>query len=388
MLQCNKISDVGIPRLSENPKNPLAKRLDPDSTERMIRPGFLDRESRQDLIELARNGSAAHRLARRANALVLLDDGMSCEAIAKVLLLDDDTIRTWHRLYEEDGIEGLTNFGYEGSTSQLSGEQQDKLKAWVAAALPRTTRQVGAWIEKEFGLVYESRSGLIALLHRLGLEYHKPSVIPRKLDKEKQRAFIESYDNLLNSLADNEAVLFADAVHPTHAARPAGCWAPSHEKLAIEQTSGRERINIHGAIDLATGQTRMIEVITVDAVSSIRLLESIEALYPMLVLIHVFLDNARYHHARLVQQWVARPGCRIKLHFIPAYCPHLNPIERLWGLMHRNVTHNKCYATCAQFADATLGFLRENVPQNWADLCDSVTDNFRIINPKDFRVVT
>ena len=45
----------------------------------------------------------------------LLDDGMSCEAIAKVLLLDDDTIRTWYRLYEEDGIEGLTNFGYEGS---------------------------------------------------------------------------------------------------------------------------------------------------------------------------------------------------------------------------------------------------------------------------------
>ena len=69
----------------------------------MIGPGFLDSESRQDLIELARDGSAAHRLARRANALVLLDDGMSCEAVAKVLLLDDDTIRTWHRLYEEEG---------------------------------------------------------------------------------------------------------------------------------------------------------------------------------------------------------------------------------------------------------------------------------------------
>ncbi len=51
-------------------------------------------------------------MARRANALVLLDDGMSCEAIAKVLFLDDDTIRTWYRLYEEDGIEGLTNFSY------------------------------------------------------------------------------------------------------------------------------------------------------------------------------------------------------------------------------------------------------------------------------------
>ena len=52
-----------------------------------------------------------------------------------MLLLDDDTIRTWYRLYEEDGIEGLTTFGYEGSACQLSGEQQEKLKGWVTAAL-------------------------------------------------------------------------------------------------------------------------------------------------------------------------------------------------------------------------------------------------------------
>jgi hypothetical protein len=27
-----------------------------------------------------------------------------------------------------------------------------------------------------------------------------------------------------------------------------------------------------------------------------------------MMLIHVFLDNARYHHAKLVQQWLAQPG--------------------------------------------------------------------------------
>ena len=108
--------------------------------------------------------------------------------------------------------------------------------------MPRTTREVGAWIEKEFSAVYESRSGLIALLHRLGLEYHKPDVIPRKLDEAKQKAFIEAYEKLLNRLSPDEAVLFVDAVHPTHAARPVGCWAPQKEKLAIEQTSGRQRI--------------------------------------------------------------------------------------------------------------------------------------------------
>jgi len=58
--------------------------------------------------------------------LLLLDQGMRCEAIAKVLFLDDDTIRTWHRLYREDGIEGLAGFGHEGSACGLSDVQQGR----------------------------------------------------------------------------------------------------------------------------------------------------------------------------------------------------------------------------------------------------------------------
>ena len=353
----------------------------------MIRPGFLDSESRQDLIELTRDGSAAHRLARRANALLLLDDGMSCQAVAKVLYLDDDTVRTWHRVYQEDGIEGLASFGYEGGACRLTAEQQERLTAWVTATLPRTTREIGAWIARECGIEYEGRSGLIALLHRLGMEHRKPTTISRKLDPAKQAVFIRSYEALLNQLPADEAVMFADAVHPTHAVRAVGCWAPKDIPVAITQSSGRERLNIHGAIDLETGNTRMLDVLVVNAASTIMLLIAIEAMYPGKRLIHVFLDNARYHHAKLVQQWLARPECRIRLHFIPSYCPHLDPIERLWGLMHRHCTHNKCYAGFKDFTRALLTFLREKVPRNWHVYCDQVTDNFRVIDPADFRVL-
>ena len=206
--------------------------------------------------ELARDGTAEHRLARRANALVLLDEGWSCQRVAKALLLDDDTIRTWHQLYLQDGIEGLAGFGYEGSSCRLSIEQQDKLKAWIAETLPRSTRQIGAWIEKEFGVVYEGRSGLIALLHRLGMVHRKPQAIPRKLDEKKQQDFIKAYNALLNSLPKDEAVMFADAVHPTHIVRPVGCWAPKDAKVAVEQNSGRDRLNIHGAISLEKTRAR------------------------------------------------------------------------------------------------------------------------------------
>ena len=50
---------------------------------------------------------------------------------------------------------------------------------------------------------------------------------------------------------------------------------------------------------------------------------AITLLYPTKRLIHVFLDNARYHHAVLVQEWLAKPGCRIKVHYIPSYCSWL-----------------------------------------------------------------
>ncbi len=354
----------------------------------MIRGGFLSLRQRADLMALLREGHTEQRLARRANALLLLDDGWSCEKVAEALYLDDDTVRGWCKAYVADGLEGLRRFEGGGSASYLSAEQEARLTAWIGETLPRSTNVVGAYVAKEFGVVYESRSGLIAMLHRLGFEYLKPEAIGRRLDPEKQKAFIEAYENTLNSLGPDEAVLFVDAVHPTHAARPVGCWAPAEADLAIEQTSGRQRLNVHGAIDLETGKTAMIDVETVDAASTIRLLEAIEAMYPLLAVIHVFLDNARYHHAKLVQAWLAQPGRRIRLHFVPAYCPHLNPIERLWGVMHKHLTHNTCYASYREFAEAVLGFLRDQVPRRWPEFCSSVTDNFRVINPKDFRVLT
>ena len=118
---------IAIPRLCGNPEKSLANGGWGDSASAMIRPGFVDSESRRDLIELARDGSAEHRLARRANALWLLDQGMSCQSIAEGLFLDATQSgpgTTWYHLYHEDGIEGLASFGHEGGTCRLTVEVQ------------------------------------------------------------------------------------------------------------------------------------------------------------------------------------------------------------------------------------------------------------------------
>jgi len=43
------------------------------------------------------------------------------------------------------------------------------------------------------------------------------------------------------------------------------------------------------------------------------------------------------------------------------YSPNLNPIERLWKILHEHVTNNKYYETFSDFTEATLNFLKQLV---------------------------
>ncbi len=175
-------------------------------------------------------------------------------------------------------------------------------------------------------------------------------------------------------------VSFVDAVHPTHGARAAGCWAAKDEHLAIEQTTGRQRLNIHGAIDLETGRTKMIEAEESHAASTIKLLAGIEALYSTTALIHVFLDNARYHHAKIVRKWLSQPGRRIALHFVPSYCPHL---ESHSAAVVRHVPASHPQTDLPNVSGIRRRHsqlpVRDEVPRKWGEFCDSVTDNFRVV---------
>src|SRR6202008_2311064 len=97
----------------------------------MMRGGFLSAEDRGKLVALARDGSAPARVTRRANAVVLLDDGWSAQEVADALLMNDDTVHGWHKLFEQRGIEGLTSFDVGGSASFLTAAQEDALKDFV-----------------------------------------------------------------------------------------------------------------------------------------------------------------------------------------------------------------------------------------------------------------
>jgi len=55
------------------------------------------------------------------------------------------------------------------------------------------------------------------------------------------------------------------------------------------------------------------------------------------------LDNAKYHHAKILQPWLEQVEEVLELFFLPPYSPDLNPIEMLWKKTRRNVTHNRFF---------------------------------------------
>ncbi len=264
--------------------------------------------------------------------------------------------------------------------------QEEQLYERLCANPPRTTGEVRTLIETLFGVAL-SISDAISLMHRLGFSYRKPKPLPAGADEAAQAAHIAAYEQLLNGLQPDETVVFADAVHPEYQSRPAHGWFPAGEKVAVKATSGRQRLNIHGAFNLETSAFTFVEACRISAETTLQLLKKLERVYRKKRWIHVFLDNARYHHARMLRPWLERAECRIKLHFLPAYAPHLNPIERLWGVMHEHITHNRHHQDFAAFAEAITDFFKRTLPEKAYLWRDTITDNFRVISQKQYRLI-
>jgi transposase len=73
----------------------------------------------------------------------------------------------------------------------------------------------------------------------------------------------------------------------------------------------------------------------------------------------VIIDNARYHHAAALKNWLHTHRAILELLFLPPYSPELNPIERVWKLLRRLCTHNEYFPELELLQNAITGKLWE-----------------------------
>jgi transposase len=64
-------------------------------------------ENQKIILQEAHHSSRFRKNADRIKAILLLNEGFSYPAVAKILLLDDMTIRRYEKEYKEKGVDGL-----------------------------------------------------------------------------------------------------------------------------------------------------------------------------------------------------------------------------------------------------------------------------------------
>jgi transposase len=315
------------------------------------------------------------RFADRIKTILLLDEGWNYMQIAKILLLDDQTVRNYEQRFLNDGISGLLSDNHKGGFSKLSSEQESELKEHIIAHHYHDSKALIEYIKNTYRLDY-STTGMLDLLHRLGFIYKKPKVIPGKADAEKQQEFLDNeLQPAIDKASDKAPLYFADGVHPTHNVQPQYGWILKGTDKEIRSNTGRQRININVALCYHTMDVIYREDPTINHFSTLNLLEQVRVAHDARIPIRVVLDNAPYNKVLEVREYAAANN--INLMFLPSYSPNLNLIERLWRLFKGEIC-TRYYEKFAQFRNAVLGFL-ENIEKHKDELSSLITDNFQII---------
>jgi transposase len=312
--------------------------------------------------------------AYRINAIILLGSGWTPSEVAEVLLISEGSVRTYFKDFQQFGKAELIKRDYTGRESFLTEEQEQELSQHLEENLYQRSQDIQRYIVKKYQVSY-SKSGLNDLLHRLNFTYHKPKPVPANIDLHVQELFIRKYRRLRKTMGENDVMLFADAVHPTHNNIPSYGWIKKGQKKTIPTNSGRQRVNINGAVNIDSLAMTVDMAESINSASTIRLLEKVHRLYPLADVIHVILDNASYYHSHEVREWLAKHK-RIKLHYLPSSSPNLNLIERVWKFFNEKVRNNRYDASFRDFQAACTDFFRKRT--KWTkELRTRLTEKFQ-----------
>ncbi len=292
--------------------------------------------------------------ADKLKSVYLLGSGWTVGAVSEALLIDEITIYRYYDTYWTGGIRALLALKYKGKDIELTEAEYNELDMYLQACPCRTTKEVIAYVQEEFEVDY-SISGMNKLLRRLGYTYKKPRKVPGKANVQAQKEFIKRYRKIRDAMTPEDSLFFMDGVHPQHNPIVEYGWFKKGSKQVLRTNTQYHRLHINGVVDIDR-----FDVITqtsqrLDAEATLDMLEKLRKKRPKGKL-YLVLDNAGYYQLPRVKAYAEAIG--IELLFLPPYSPNLNLIERLWGLMQRNILYNRYYPTFAEMKQACVSFFK------------------------------
>ncbi len=132
-------------------------------------------------------------------------------------------------------------------------------------------------------------------------------------------------------------------------------WFAKGQQRIIPTYGKHEGVKLVGFLNYETGEVYVEEHKKYDAEVFRRFLTHVLKHYPEGEIVMI-LDNAKIHHANLLQDLLeANP--RLHLEFLPPYSPNLNKIEELWGWLKSSVINNVFFPDREHIHKAVMNFI-------------------------------
>ena len=314
------------------------------------------------------------RVRDRIKAVLLSSEGWTQVQIAQALRISSETVH-----------DHLQEYIKSNKLKPENGGSVSKLNNYTTALithLENTTYMkastICAYVYQKYNVQY-TVSGMTEWLKSHNFSYKKPKGTPAKADPIKQEEFLQTYNTLLETTPKNEPILFGDGVHPTMATKITYGWIRKGTDKPIATVASRTRMNLMGALNL---QTMGIVYRSYETINSCAMNEYFTALrtaYTAATKIHLILDRGPYNTSLQTQKSAKEHG--IVLHYLPAYSPNLNPIERVWKLMNEYVRNNRVFSSAKEFRHDILAFFNTTWPKISNTMRARINDNFQTLKP-------
>jgi len=223
---------------------------------------------------------------------------------------------------------------------------------------PTWTRELLIHTLVDKGYEPVSLSTMSRALHEIGARQGRPKPVALcPWAKSVKTRRINEIKAMIAGLKLGEVAVYVDEVDIHLNPKIGPDWMlPGHQRQVVTPGQNRKHY-LAGALD---ARTRRITWVASDHKNSslfIALVERLLEVYPDARVINIVLDNFKIHDSHQTRAFLAGLGGRVRLHFLPPYCPDHNRIERTWLDLHANVTRNHRHKKIESLIQACVAYL-------------------------------
>lgn len=327
----------------------------------------MDRRAKRRLLKQMRKCRDA-QLKTRYLIILTLADGRSPAETARITKTCRATVYRAAERFRQAGEAGLVDRREENGTRKLD----ERYLATLYEVVRSSPREHGwlrpTWTREMLIETLAAKTGvrvdpatMSRALKQVGARRGKPRPrvnCPWSMRAKNRR--LRQIRELLENLPDDEVAVYADEVD-IHLNPKIGLdWMVCGQQKAVRTPGRNEKRYLAGAQDVRTGRLIWVEGESKNSLLFILLLWELVNHYSEARRIHVILDNYSIHSTKQVQlDLETEAGRRLRLHFLPPYCPDHNKIERTWQDLHAHVTRNHQCATMKDLMMCVRHYLRK-----------------------------